>query len=542
MKRILLPAGGAILATGLLAAGLAGAAQAEPTYDAEQLASDAKAAEIINFWTKSNNAALKQATAYYWDNKDVKKIVEKGGYVGNTKPGELPPIGAEKKVTVKSHNVNLPKSIGKVFFEGRDGNLYWCSGTSIQSKYRNLVATAGHCVYDIKANDEVVSKWVFVPGYYQGKAPWGIYVGKQAFTHYDLSVYEDFDRDYAFVTVYNGVGGVFNGSKQVSKSEYDAYKGEKYVKKTEITAAEYDAGVSKYGENGPFQKESVTSSPETVGKPASVVDYNSAKPYLTATGKDGVKLTSVEVTELQYTNAPNGFDNNAKFVGPTNASAQFISQEEYKKLLAEKADGKFLGKVFGLDKDGKETSDPAKQVNWGKKQFFIKKWVKSTTKEVYWVGEFYIVAHAVKDTGRLGDNVGGQGFSWNQGTGKVVRTFGYPYAKHPDGSKPYSGVTPKWCYGKTGPKATKVASLKIEEHVSLKCAVTGGYNGAPWLLKYSNAKRMGYVNGVTSVLYDTDGNDRWDYMSSPYFDEETHAVYSAAANVWSGAITWGLPK
>ncbi|NUS02833.1 MAG: hypothetical protein HOV97_09715, partial [Nonomuraea sp.] len=133
----------------------------------------------------------------------------------------------------------------------------------------------------------------------------------------------------------------------------------------------------------------------------------------------------------------------------------------------------------------------------------------------------------------------GQGFAWNQPTGKYVRTFGYPYAKHPDGSKPYSGVTPKWCYGKTGAKATQVPSLKIEEHISLKCAVTGGYNGAPWLLKYSNAKRMGYVNGVTSVLYDTDGNDRWDYMSSPYFDGETNSVYAAAANSWSGTI---LPK
>ncbi|XVQ85024.1 hypothetical protein ACQP2K_40455 [Microbispora siamensis] len=50
-----------------------------------------------------------------------------------------------------------------------------------------------------------LDKWVFVPGYYQGKTPWGIYVGKTAYTHYDYDVYEDGDRDYAFVTVYNGV-------------------------------------------------------------------------------------------------------------------------------------------------------------------------------------------------------------------------------------------------------------------------------------------------------------------------------------------------
>src|SRR5690606_1063822 len=182
LKRILLPAGGAVLATGLLAAGLAGTAQAEGKVASEALAaSQAKAAEVLEFWTKSNNAALKQATAYHWDYKNVAKIASKGGYNPDGKPGSTPPIGEEKKSASKTHNVNLPKTIGKVFFEGRDGKLYWCSGTSIQSNYRNLVATAAHCVYDVSGNDEVVSRWVFVPGYYEGKAPYGIYVGKQAF-------------------------------------------------------------------------------------------------------------------------------------------------------------------------------------------------------------------------------------------------------------------------------------------------------------------------------------------------------------------------
>ncbi|MFI9560515.1 trypsin-like serine peptidase [Nonomuraea endophytica] len=504
MKRILLPAGGAILATGLLAAGLAGAAQAEPTYDATELAiSDAKAAEVLNFWSKSNYAALRQATAYYWDNKDVKKVVEKGGYVGNTKPGNIEPIGAEKKVTVKSHNVNLPKSIGKVFFEGRDGNLYWCSGTSIQSKYRNLVATAGHCVYDIKANDEVVSKWVFVPGYYQGKAPWGIYVGKQAFTHYDLSTWEDFDRDYAFVTVYNGVGGVLNDSKKVTRDEYAAYKGAKDTKKVEVTKPEFDKGILD---------------------PKTFPDYSSVDPTPEKeVGPDtpGAVVSQKEVSEKTYKDASTGRGQGFKYGEPVTVTVDKKTYEDYKGL-------------------GNKTTDTAG--NYFITSFYVQKWYIPGTDTKYYRTDYYILGHSIKDVGRLGDNTGGQGFAWNQGTGKVVRTFGYPYAKHPDGSKPYSGVTPKWCYGKTGPKATKVASLKIEEHVSLKCAVTGGYNGAPWLLKYSNAKRMGYVNGVTSVLYDTDGNDRWDYMSSPYFDEETHAVYSAAANVWSGPITGRLPK
>ncbi|WP_327089682.1 hypothetical protein OIE66_03405 [Nonomuraea sp. NBC_01738] len=503
MKRILLPAGGAILATGLLAAGLAGTAQADPDVDAAALAaSEQKAAEILDFWTKSDSQAMRKATAYYWDNKDVKKIVQKGGYVADGKPGLKEPIGAEKKVTVKSQNVNLPKSIGKVFFEGRDGNLYWCSGTSIQSQYRNLVATAGHCVYDIAGNDEMVSRWVFVPGYYQGKAPWGIYVGKQAFTHYDFSNYEDFDRDYAFVTVYNGVGGVLNNTTKVTRDEYAAHKGAKYTKQAEVQKPEYDKAILD-PKTFPDYK-SVDATPEKIVGP----DY------------PGAVVAQQEVSKATYTGAGTGRGQGYKYGEPTTVTVDKATWTSY-------------------DGPGDKGTGPDAAGNYFITHYYTQKWFVPGTDTKYFRTDYFVVEHVIKDAGRLGDNVGGQGFAWNQPTGKYVRTFGYPYAKHPDGSKPYSGVTPKWCYGKTGAKATKVPSLKIEEHISLKCAVTGGYNGAPWLVKYSNAKRMGYVNGVTSVLYDTDGNDRWDYMSSPYFDGETNSVYAAAAAVWSGSI---IPK
>ncbi|MFC5821479.1 trypsin-like serine peptidase [Nonomuraea harbinensis] len=503
MKRILLPAGGAVLATGLLAAGLAGTAQAnDKKINDEVLASQAKAAEILDFWTKSNNAALKQASAYHWDSKDVTKVVSKGGYSPDGKPGSTAPIGEEKKSVAKTQNVNLPKTIGKVFFEGRDGNLYWCSGTSIQSNYRNLVATAGHCVYDVSGNAEVVSRWVFVPGYYEGKTPYGVYVGKQAFTHYDFDVYEDFDRDYAFVTVYNGIGGSLNKPKQVNKAEYDAYKGEKFTKKVEVSEDEFKKGR---------------------------LDPKNANLYFRDWGKKdqvsgpdypGAEVAKHEVSKAEYDKARTGQGNFRKYGEPE------VEHVTYREALKYKGPGEVK-----LDRKGNSTIT----------HYYVQVWYKPGTATKYYKAEFYIVVHEVKDAGRLGDVVGGQGFAWNQPTGKYVRTFGYPYGKHPDGSKPYTGKTPKWCYGKTGAKTTQAAKYKVEEHVSLKCAVTGGYDGGPWLFKYSNAKRLGYVNGVTSLLYDADGNDRWDHISSPYFDGETAAVYNAAKNVWSGQIT-PMPK
>ncbi|MCK2212919.1 hypothetical protein MF672_003755 [Actinomadura sp. ATCC 31491] len=378
MTRILLPAGGALLATGLLAAGLSGAAQADGDVSHDPMArSNSQAASVASFWLASNGAALRAATQYTWDSNEVRKVVSKGGYTPDGSPGTTAPTGSSKSGG-SAQNINLPRTVGKVFFVDGHGKFRWCSATSIQSNQRNLVATAGHCVYDTDSNRAVMDNWVFVPGYYQGKAPWGIYVGKQAFTHYDFDVYEDYDRDYAFVTVYNGI--LFNGVKQVDRRDYE------------------------------------------------------------------------------------------RFTGPKR--------------------------------------------RWG--------------------GHYYILLS--KDAGRLGDVVGGQGFAWNQATGKYVRTFGYPAAPHPDGNRPYSGVTPKHCYGRTTSKAVGAAWLKIQEHIGLKCAVTPGYDGGPWLLNYSNAKRLGYVNGVTSTFADQDGNDRIDYITSPYFDGETAAVYNAAKNVWSGKI------
>ncbi|MFG2076036.1 trypsin-like serine peptidase [Nonomuraea maritima] len=501
MKRILLPAGGAILATGLLAAGLAGTAQADGKVASDALAANAaKAAETLDFWTKSDNAALKGAVAFNPDTLEVSKIQSGGSYSADTKPGTTAPIGEEKKTTVKVQNVNLPKTIGKVFFEGRDGKLYWCSGTSIQSQYRNLVATAGHCVYDIAANDEVVSRWVFVPGYYQGKAPFGIYVGKQAFTHYDFDIYEDFDRDYAFVTVYDGIGGVLNKPKQVTKAEYDKYEGQKEAKEVAVSRDEYLKG---------------RLDPKTT-------DFYSFKwgSRDTTVGPDypGAEVTKEETSKVKWFQARVGKGNGYKFGEPITEVVTEREAKEYKRKGG-------LGDIH-VDRAG----------NWTITKYFVQKWFKPGTASQYTRTDFFIFVNEVKSVGRLGDNVGGQGVAWNQAPGKYVRTFGYPYGPHLDGNRPYTGVTPKWCYGKTASKVLTIPSKKVEEQQSLKCAVTAGYDGGPWLSNYSNAKRLGYVNGVTSLIADTDKNNRYDTITSAIFDGETAAIYKAASASWSGKL------
>ncbi|MFC3823797.1 hypothetical protein ACFOSO_34875 [Planomonospora venezuelensis] len=355
-----------------------------------------------------------------------------------------------------------------------------------------------------------------------------MYVGKQAWTHYDFDVYEDFDKDYAFVTVYNGIH--YNGAKNVTADEYAKFVGPKYIEPKTITADEYAAGVSKYGPAGPYKKEDkVSKTVETVNPPADRAD----KKYLTEEGKGGIRLLAVEVTSYEYGKAPvasSAYANNERYESKSDAKGKTaISKEEYEKLLKEKAAGNFLGELTTVKQNGVD-------IEWYKTQYFIKKWVKTSTAvtSTYWVEQYVI--ELSKDAGRLGDNVGGQGFAWNQKTGQPVYVFGYPAAAHGDGDKTFTGVTPKWCYGKTTAKTYVSAPKKVEEHVGLKCSMTPGADGAPWLIKYSSAKRVGYVNGVTSLFGDQDGNGRYDLSTSPYFDGETADIYKKAANVWSGKI------
>ncbi|GAA3445321.1 trypsin-like serine peptidase [Planomonospora venezuelensis] len=382
MKRALFPLGGAALAVGLLATCLAGTAQAADVWaDDPMTAAGADALAVVDFWASAGNAALVRAVPVdgEWN---APAMTPGGDYTPDGAPGTV--AGAHEVGYVPdtggTTQTRLPRTIGKVFFLDHEGRERWCSATSVHSAHRNVVSTAAHCVHNPAAGGQVMGKWVFVPGYYQGKAPWGIYVGKQAWTHRDFDTVKDHDRDYAFVNVHNGVR--LTGTAQATQAEYDAHTGSKWIQN----------------------------------------------------------------------------------------------------------------------------------------------------------GRYHIAA--AQDTGRLGDAVGGQGLAWNQqDVDRTIYAFAYPAGPNPDGSRPYTGVTPKWSYGRVSRNAYTSPARGIQEHMTLKSGFTPGADGGPFLERYSNAERLGYVNGVVSVFADQDRNGRYDLITSAYFDGETAAVYQKAAEVSSGPVT-----
>ncbi|WP_433498092.1 trypsin-like serine peptidase [Sphaerimonospora sp. CA-214678] len=534
MKRTL-AFGGVVATAGLLAAGLAATpAQAADKPAAVNLANTNLAAQqVAAFWYGEAKANLIQATPYAVETTVPAKHVSGGGPAADTKPGVVPAIGDEKKTASKSKNVNLPKTSGKVFFIGADNKPHWCSATSVQSQYRNLVATAGHCVYDTESNKATLDKWVFIPGYYQGKTPWGIYVGKQAFTHYDFDVYEDGDRNYAFVTVYNGVlptterptsgkdygykSGLFRTERE-AKIHLAKLKADKSTVWSALKIVKVEDKGGRHGHNRGKNRY------EYKNVPAKVQEVQSRNRHADLTSGD-VQLRNGykagEITEISAREYGYGNRNKDSYVSQDGLTLFF------KKTVEEKVKGKF----------GKETT---KQVTKYYKRTFTKtEKVKATPPPAKKTYKYQVVGAkltiGLKDVGRLGDNVGGQGLAYNQKVGSNVFVFGYPSGSHPDGNYAFSGKTLKWAYGKTF--AATAPAIKGEELLGVKSSFTGeGSIGSSWLLKYQSAKRIGYLNGVTIAVADRDGNKRIDTSLSPYFDGETYGVYQAAAKSWSGKI------
>ncbi|MBE3014813.1 hypothetical protein IL992_37395 [Microbispora sp. NEAU-D428] len=504
MKRTLALGG---IAAGLLASAAvaAPAAQADSVPAVNLAETNFAAKQVAAFWYGQNKANLINATPYGVETTLATKHVSTGGASADDKPGVVGSSGDQKAATGTSKNINLPRTTGKVFFLGADHKPHWCSATSVQGYYKNLVATAGHCVYDTVSNKATLDKWVFIPGYYQGKTPWGIYVGKTAYTHYDFDNYEDGDRDYAFVTVYNGVQ-VTGVAVEKVKNWVD---NKVFETKAEAEKARHDLEFKTTGWAGEIvpvkdDQHLATDKKESYKK---FVPYDDAFVTFSEISSQNKLEELIRETSTQWTNKTH----------TAGIVITRISRDEYGNNLAD----------YYWSQD--------------KKTFYVK-YDNGFYKATFWLlydldfklkGK--IVDIALKDVGTLGSNVGGQGLAYNQKVGNPVFVFGYPSGSHPDGNYAFTGKTLKWAYGKTFKAAAP--AVKAEELVGVKSSFTGeGSLGSSWLYRYSNTKRLGYLNGVTIGVSDTDGNKRIDTSVSPYFDGETLAVYKVAEKMWSGKI------
>lgn len=90
------------------------------------------------------------------------------------------------------------RTVGRVFFTTANGRNSSCSGTAVTSANESVVMTAGHCV---KLNGAAHRNWVFVPGFDNGRRPFGTWVATRLLTTQQWNAREDINFDVAAAVV-----------------------------------------------------------------------------------------------------------------------------------------------------------------------------------------------------------------------------------------------------------------------------------------------------------------------------------------------------
>jgi V8-like Glu-specific endopeptidase len=111
------------------------------------------------------------------------------------------------------------------------------------------------------------------------------------------------------------------------------------------------------------------------------------------------------------------------------------------------------------------------------------------------------------------DVVGAQGIAFDQPRGSLVYGFGYPAGGR------YDGEHLTYCSGKTHPD-----SHKITKDEGLRCDMTEGSSGGPWLTRFDAGTGTGVVTSVSSFKYADDPAT----MYGPYFGNAVHRMYDKA--------------
>ncbi|MFC4004662.1 trypsin-like serine peptidase [Prauserella oleivorans] len=138
-------------------------------------------------------------------------------------PEVIPPVrGRTGKSTGEpwTGGGEVTTTAGRVFFTFA-GSPASCSGNAVTSENRSVVITAGHCV---KYEGSWHTDWIFVPGYHDGRAPYGEWPATRTLTTREWDEREDLDFDVgaavvepvqgrALTDVVGGQGIAFNGER-----------------------------------------------------------------------------------------------------------------------------------------------------------------------------------------------------------------------------------------------------------------------------------------------------------------------------------------
>ena len=165
-----------------------------------------RAAAVTQYWTpeRMRNAIPAQAPA------DAKPLSQPAATLSTLKLTTL--TSAQSPSTGRTHPapaaLTAPATQGKVFFHNPvDGKDYVCSGGVINNPTKDMVFTAGHCVHQ-GSSSSWMTNWAFVPAYYNGSEPYGIWYANKLTTFNAWISSSDLNYDIGVVNVGSNGGNL----------------------------------------------------------------------------------------------------------------------------------------------------------------------------------------------------------------------------------------------------------------------------------------------------------------------------------------------
>jgi hypothetical protein len=196
MKSLLAVGLGVVAAAGL---GLSAPASATERPDVVTVSAAAQDA-ATRYWTADRMRAARPADDLL--RRAVQVLTTRtasGGLLGGVLGGLLGGSGGRAdRGSLYAGGGTVVRTTGRVFFT-IGGVGFACSGSSVRAKNENLVQTAGHCVN--KGPGEYATNVVFVPGYKDGKAPYGRWAATKLATTTQWRTRGDLTYDVGYIRV-----------------------------------------------------------------------------------------------------------------------------------------------------------------------------------------------------------------------------------------------------------------------------------------------------------------------------------------------------
>ncbi|GII00602.1 trypsin-like serine peptidase [Planobispora takensis] len=167
----------------------AAAAPRTPEPISHTVSQDTPSNDITGYWTPSRMSAARPITRR--SERPVQSLRKAGAPTALARTVPALPIKGSGQ----------PRNVGKVFFT-QGGQNYVCSASVVNSRGRNMLATAAHCVYDVGGWSK---NWIFIPAYSYVKGkhnkPFGTWTVSRAVIEPEWARGFDPDFDYSFITV-----------------------------------------------------------------------------------------------------------------------------------------------------------------------------------------------------------------------------------------------------------------------------------------------------------------------------------------------------